>query len=96
MLPARFIPADLADAHGIAEKAMAADVLEMARLLHGQKLLLVFLVQGQIQPPRAHAESGTVAEGRFVARADNDGCFQRSHRHSLFSFSYLSASNTRH
>ena len=52
------IPVLLVNAHLIAEQAVASNVGKMAQLLHGRKLILVFLLHGKIQPAGAYAITG--------------------------------------
>ena len=51
---------------------MTPDVAEMAELLHGGKLLLVFLMQGEVQPAGADAVIGEIVEGSGVPGTDGD------------------------
>ena len=55
----------LADPHLVAEQAVAADVPEMARVLNGAKLLLVFLLHRKVHPARADTEVRQIAELRL-------------------------------
>ena len=69
------IPVLLINAHLVAEQAVATNVGKMAQLLHGRKLILVFLLHGQIQPAGAHAIAGEVVKLRLIARPDGDLLF---------------------
>ena len=58
--------------HLIAEKPVAPDMAEAAQLLHGGKLLLVFLMERQVQPAGADAVTGRGCEGCRITGMDHD------------------------
>ena len=65
-------PEFLPDSHLVAEQAVSADVAEMAFLLHGCHLLMVFLMERQVHPAGADAVVGQVPESGCVPGMNND------------------------
>ena len=57
----------LINAQLVAEQAVPADIAEVAQVLHAAELLLVFLMQGQADPPGAHAVRRVVGKGDALA-----------------------------